>query len=120
MPTAPTGIYWDFCGNVCSGRENSVAMETECLLCQAESLGGRTISGMPGMANLGVFPGPGRKATRNPPPRARESHPFKHSLAHSFNKHQLVYIRHCAGVVEINPTRSRNSRRPQSGGETGV
>lgn len=95
-------------------------METQCLLRQAESLGGRTISGMPGMANLGVFPGPGHKATRNPPPRARESHPFKHSLAHSFNKHQPVYIRHRAGVVEIHPTRYLNSRRPQSGGETGV
>ena len=54
-PTTLTGIYWDFRGNVHLGREDSVTLETQSLLCQAKSLGGRTISGMPRMANLGVF-----------------------------------------------------------------
>lgn len=37
-------------------QKNSIALENQSLLCQAESLDGRTISGMPRMANLGICP----------------------------------------------------------------
>ena len=127
-PTTLTGIYWDFCGNVCLGRKNSIALETQSLLCQAESLGGRTISGMPRMANLGICPNlgtfPGRpRGDPQPCPREQEGH--SPSLTHSLIQSTNTCWSPSGPVLgprnaEIHLTWSLNSRRTRCNGETGV
>ena len=75
----PLGFLWKC---LPQQKNDSVAMATQRLLCEAKSLGGGIISEMPGMGKFRGFLGTGLEQPITFPPPAL--HPSKHSLPPSF------------------------------------
>lgn len=68
VPTALTGIYWGFCGNVCSGTTKTICCHgTQCLPYQAESLLGEQ-SQVPGVVKYRGLPRARPWGNQQPPP----------------------------------------------------